>query len=136
MAEQGGKTGKSVPRLLLLCGSASAACNRSNPMFPVMLSCCVPQGVGPATVCGGSPARDGSQGVRSHDHLPQQGAVGREQHAGAGQPPQRRHRPAAKLRGRVRVIPHPLVVWLSNCSPVKPAAPSEGGENTDLCMDL
>lgn len=66
--------------------------------------------------------------VRSHDDLPQQGAVRREPDAAAGQPPQRCHRPAATMRA--------LVVWLSNCSPVKPAAPSEGGEIMDFMYGL
>ncbi len=64
------------------------------------MSCCVPQGVWPAAVCGGGPTRHGCQRVYSNDHLPQHGAVGWEPDAAAGQPPQRRHRPAAKVRAR------------------------------------
>lgn len=70
-----------------------------------MMYCCVPQGVWPAPVCGGSSARHGCQRVCSHDHLPQQGAVRWEPDAAAGQSPQRCHRPAAKVREKTEVNP-------------------------------
>lgn len=75
------------------------------------ISSCAPQGVGPAALRGGGPAHHGRPGVCSDDHLPQQGADGREPDAAGGQPPQRRHRPAAKVRlGEHELLlppPHP-----------------------------
>lgn len=41
----------------------------------------------------------------------------------------------SQREGGDKVYPH-LVVWLNNCSHVETAAPSEGGENTDLRMDF
>lgn len=106
-------------------------------MLPFLVSAGVPQGFGPAAVRGVGPTRHGCQRVRSHDDLPQQGADRREPDAAGGQPAERRHRPAAKLRlGQRDSHPRPLnpprpsasltPKWLKNHSP------SDGAEHTDL----
>lgn len=96
----------------------------------------MPQGVGPAALRGGGPARHGRAGVRPDDHLPQQGADGREPDAAGGQPPQRRHRPAAKMRPgpREELLPLLLPDTVTRRSP-SPSLPARE-ELTDLRMDF
>lgn len=87
-------------------------------MLPFLVSAGVPQGFGPAAVRGVGPTRHGCQRVCSHDDLPQQGAGRREPDAAGGQPAERCHRPAAKLRlGQRDSHPRPRNPPLTLCFP-------------------